>query len=167
VGCGLVAAGSSILCSGDESAGDGTVAGEGDVAGAAVVAGALVVAGAFVPVCILWSTGCASLAGATGDESAGEGDGAAGMSMPVISCSCTELFGCGAIACGAREVEAFSREVETLFRGVALFFGAFGFGLLAPGMLLMSCPSCCAARATWPGDSSALRKKQAAIRTGV
>jgi hypothetical protein len=95
---------------------------------------------------------------------AGEGDDVAGASMPGISCSCTELFGCGAAGGGA-----LPREVEAFFRGAALFFGAFGFGfgLLAPGMLLMSCPSCCAAaRATWPG-SSPLKKKQAAIRTGI
>jgi hypothetical protein len=57
------------------------------------------------------------------------------------------------------------RVVELFFGGAALFFGAlgFGFGLLMPGMLPMSCPSCWAC-AIWPGIA-ALKAKQITSRT--
>jgi hypothetical protein len=66
------------------------------------------------------------------------------------------------VVCGAREVEA---RVEARFRGAALFLGAFGFGLPAFGIVLMSCPSCWAL-AVWPG-SPALKPKQAAKSSTV
>jgi hypothetical protein len=108
-----------------------------------------------------------SVRGEADGVAAGAGE-VAGMFMPGISRpSCASSLCGGAVVvvlvvCGPREVEV---RVEVLFRGAAFFLGAFGFGLLAFGIVLMSCPSCWA-RAVWPG-SSALKPKQAAISTIV
>jgi hypothetical protein len=89
---------------------------------------------------------------------AGEGVGAA-ISMPGISSRSSTFFGCEAAGCGA----AARGRLGVLLGCAALLFGAFGFGLLAPGMLLMSCPSCWASASG--ADSPALRAKQSAGRT--
>src|SRR6266850_1411307 len=82
----------------------------------------------------------------------GEGD-AVGIFIPgIISCDgpgegdAVGIFIPGIISCDGLEVfaPAFFVAVRLVFARGFLFFGTvFGFGLLIPGILLMSCPWCC------------------------
>lgn len=124
--------------------------GAGDDAGngAGVDAGDGAGEGACVGPCMSWLGGCvaaslsvfgAAVGRSTVGEDVGEGVGA-GISMPGISWRSSPFSGCGAEGCGS----AARGRFVVLLGCAALFFGAFGFGfgLLAAGLLLMSCPSC-------------------------
>jgi hypothetical protein len=125
--------------------------------------------GAGLGPCISWLGGCgaASLSGcgaAAGGSAAGEGVGegvGAVISMPGISSRSAPFSGCEVVGCGSAARGRFA----ALLGCAALFFGAFGFGfgLLAAGMLLMSCPSCWASASG--AQSPALKAKQSAVRT--
>jgi hypothetical protein len=66
------------------------------------------------------------------------------MFMPGMFGSCLFCVGCAGFRVTGRV-----RRVGLFAGCAALFFAGFGFGLLMPGMRLMSCPSCWA-RASCP-----------------
>jgi hypothetical protein len=101
--------------------------------------------------------GCVTTGEGAG-KGVGEGVGAA-ISMPGIASRSSTFSGCEAAGCGA----AARGRLVVLLGCAALLFGAFGFGLLAPGMLLISCPSCWASAGD--AENPALRAKQSAERT--